>query len=89
MRTREAILHELATEQVKLAELERELSTAHNRINSLNADLQTAPVAKSAALPLTTTVARKAPATPADKVKLFRSLFRGRTDVNLPALLHS
>ena len=81
MRTREAILHELATEQVKLAELERELSTARNRINSLNAELQTAPEPKSTALPLTTTVARKAPATPADKVKLFRSLFRGRTDV--------
>jgi hypothetical protein len=28
MRTREAILHELATAQVKLTELERELSTA-------------------------------------------------------------
>lgn len=81
MRTREAILHELATEQAKLAELERELSAARNRINSLNTELQTTPVAKPTALPLTTTVARGAPATPADKVKLFRSLFRGRPDV--------
>jgi hypothetical protein len=31
MRTREAILHELATAQVKLTELERELSTARGK----------------------------------------------------------
>ena len=33
MRTREAILHELTTEQVKLAALERELSTVRGRID--------------------------------------------------------
>ena len=81
MRTREAILHELATEQMKLAELERELSTARGRVDTLNAELQATPVAKTTALPLSTAVAQRAPATPADKVKLFRSLFRGRTDV--------
>jgi hypothetical protein len=80
MRTREAILHELTTEQVKLVALERELSSARGRIDALNAELQTAPVAKPT-LPLTTAVVRKFPATPADKVKLFRSLFRGRVDV--------
>jgi hypothetical protein len=81
MRSREDILHELAKEQVKLAELERELSAARHKIDALNAELQTASVAKPTALPLTPVIVRKAPATAADKVKLFRSLFRGRTDV--------
>ena len=70
-----------ATEQAKLAELERELSTARGRIDVLRDELQTAPATKPTALPLATAVVRKSPATPADKVKLFRSLFRGRTDV--------
>ena len=79
MRTREDILHELAKEQVKLAELERELSGARRKIDALHAELQTASVAKPTALPLTPVIVRKAPATAADKVKLFRSLLRGRT----------
>jgi hypothetical protein len=74
MRAREAVLYELATEQVKLAELERELSTARGRIDALNAELQTTPIVKPT-LPLTTAVVSNAPATPAGKVKLFRSLF--------------
>jgi hypothetical protein len=80
MRTREAILRDLTTEHVKLAELESELSTARGRIDALNAELQTTPIVKPT-LPLTTAVVSNAPATPADKVKLFRSLFRGRVDV--------
>jgi hypothetical protein len=81
MRTRDAIAQELATEQAKLTELERGLSTTRARIEVLRAELQTASVAKPTALPLPAPVARKAPAAAADKVKLFRSLFRGRTDV--------
>ena len=81
MRTREPILQELATEQAKLAELERELSTARGRIEALRAELQTASAATPTVLPLATAVVRKGPGTPADKVKLFRSLFRGRADV--------
>lgn len=50
MRHREAILHELAKEQVKLAELERELSAARRKIDALNAELQTASIAKPTAL---------------------------------------
>jgi hypothetical protein len=81
MRTKEAILRELATEQAKLDELERELSTARAKIDTLRAELHTAPAAKPTALPQSIAVARRAPDTPADKVKLFRLLFRGRTDV--------
>jgi len=81
MRTRDAIAQELATEEAKLTELERGLSTTRARIDVLRTELQTASVAKPTALPLAAPVAHKAPAAAADKVKLFRSLFRGRTDV--------
>ena len=81
MRTRHAIVQELAAEEAKLPELERELSMARGRIDALRAELQTAPTAKPRALPLAVPVVGKAPATAADKVKLLRSLFRGRTDV--------
>lgn len=81
MRTTDAIAQELATEEAKLTELERWLSTTRARIDVLRAELQTASVAKPTAPSLSAPVARKAPANAADKVKLFRSLFRGRTDV--------
>jgi hypothetical protein len=51
MRTKEAILQELATEQAKLDELERELSTARAKIGTLRAELHTASAAKPAGLP--------------------------------------
>jgi hypothetical protein len=81
MRTKEAILQELATEQAKLDELERELSRARVKIDTLRAELHTAPAAKPSAFPPSIAVARQAPDTPADKVKHFRSLFRERADV--------
>ncbi len=81
MSTKEAIVQELATERAKLDELERQLSTVRANIDTLRAELHTAHTAKPSPLPLSIAVARQAPNTPADKVKLFRSLFRGRTDV--------
>lgn len=51
MRTKEAILQELVTEQAKLDELERELSRARAKIDTLRADLHTAAAAKPSALP--------------------------------------
>jgi hypothetical protein len=81
MRTKEAIVQELATERAKLDELERQLSTVRANIDTLRAELHTTHTAKPSSLPLSIAVARQAPDTPADKVKLFRSLFRGRTDV--------
>ena len=81
MRTREAIVQELATEEVKLTELERGLSTTRARIDTLRAELQTASAAKQTAPPVAVPIPRTAPTAAADKVKLFRSLFRGRTDV--------
>ena len=81
MRTREAIVQELATEEVKLTELERGLSATRARIDTLRAELQTASAAKQTAPPVAVPIPHTAPTTAADKVKLFRSLFRGRTDV--------
>jgi hypothetical protein len=57
------------------------LSTACAKIDTRRAELHTAPAAKPSALPYSIPVARQAPDTPADKVRLFRLLFRGRTDV--------
>lgn len=81
MRTRDAIVQELAAKQAKLTEPERELSTTRSIIVTLCAELRTTPAASPTAPALAVPVARNAPATAADKVKLFRSLFRGRTDV--------
>jgi len=81
MRTKQPIAQELAREQAKLAELERELSTTRARIESLRAELHTPPALKPTAFTPSIPVFRHAPDTPADKVRLFRSLFRGRTDV--------
>jgi hypothetical protein len=62
----------------KLDELEHQLSTVRANIDTLRAELHTAHTAKPSPLPLSIAVARQAPDTPADKVKLFRSLFRAR-----------
>lgn len=51
MRTKEAILQKLATEQAKLAELKRELSTTRARIEALRAELHT-PAANHQRFPL-------------------------------------
>ncbi len=81
-RARDDILGELAREEARLDDLERTRTEARARIASLRSELEIAAppsVPVSMRLPLTTN--GQAPQTPADKVKLFRSLFRGRPDV--------
>jgi hypothetical protein len=79
MHTKEAIARELATERAKLDELEHQLSTV--RANLVRAELHAVRTAKPSLFPLSLAVTRQTPDTPAEKVKLSRSLFRGHTDV--------
>src|SRR5438034_11430964 len=72
MPTRDALLEAIAREQALIARLEREREEAQGRVRSLQADLD--PPAGGAEQTLR-------PTTAAEKVTLFRSLFRGRHDV--------
>ena len=80
-RSTNAILGELAIEQATLAELERTRDEARAKIESLRSELAVASATTPLPLPLSPAVKGKSPDTPADKVKLFRSLFRGRSDI--------
>lgn len=81
MRSRDAILQELAREEARLAEHERAREGTRERIQSLRSELAAASATTPPSLPLPPALDRKTPHTPAEKVSLFRSLFRGRTDV--------
>ena len=81
MRTKDTILQELATEQAKFAALERTRDEARAKIESLRSELDGAGAHASLPLPLSNPADGRVPEAPAEKVKLFRSLFRGRTDV--------
>jgi superfamily II DNA or RNA helicase len=80
-RSRDIIQQELAHESARLAGLERTLDEARARIEMLRSEF--------AAAPNTAPMLPRPPAagndktlhTPAGKVKLFRSLFRGRADI--------
>ncbi|MBI4604472.1 MAG: DEAD/DEAH box helicase family protein [Planctomycetes bacterium] len=81
---RTGLAQELAREEARLRQLEserREQSSRVERLRALIAGLG-APRLLQAELPVLCCVpASAAPATPAEKVALFRSLFRGRADV--------
>lgn len=81
MRPRNLILEELAAEQARLAELESRHKEAQAKIELLRAQLTDSPATIPLSLPLSPTATAKAPDAPADKVRLFRSLFRGRADI--------
>jgi hypothetical protein len=81
MRTKDAILQELAIEQARFAELERAREEARTKIELLRSELTAPQNTTSQSFPLSFGAKCKAPDTPADKVSLFRSLFRGRMDV--------
>ena len=78
-RAKDAILQDLAREEQRLAELERTRDEARARIEWLRSELATASFPAPLSMPLATN--GKAPYSPADKVKLFRSLFRGRPNI--------
>jgi hypothetical protein len=68
---REAILREIARERALVERLDREGEEARSRLRALEAEVANDNLAPAQFLPRT----------PADKVALFRSLFRGRDDV--------
>jgi len=80
-RTRDAILRELADADAMLADIERTRDQMETRVQALRAELATAPTATDPSVPPTLASSATAPLTPAGKVTLFRTLFRGRVDV--------
>ncbi|MBI2932277.1 MAG: restriction endonuclease subunit R, partial [Planctomycetes bacterium] len=81
MSEQDAIRDAVAKQESLLAELERRQSEARNRLDALKIQLHSAnavPESQVAAPPCTQA---PAPMTPAEKVALFRRLFRGRDDV--------
>ena len=80
--SRNEILRELASDTAALADLERARDKLQARIAALRTELAAtgAPTVNVAA-PTNSASGTASPQTPAEKVKLFLSLFRGRTDV--------
>ena len=78
---REALLKTITNEQTLLARLDREQADVRARLAALQAELAslgTEPeIRVSPSLPIKPSI----PRTSTEKVKLFRSLFRGREDV--------
>lgn len=75
----EGLLAQIAAEETRLAELEKEGAASRTRLEALREQLADGRPAPTASLPLF--LAPGVPVTPAEKVLLFRSLFRGREDV--------
>ena len=80
-RGKDGILQDLAREEDRLAQLERAHEEARAKVESLRSELATASTLALAPLRLPIATNGSAPNTPAAKVKLFRSLFRGRKDI--------
>jgi hypothetical protein len=80
-RSRDDILQDLAREEARLAELERTRDAARAKIEALRSELPAAPMPEPQPLRLPLATNGKVPHTAEDKVKLFRSLFRGRADI--------
>jgi superfamily II DNA or RNA helicase len=80
--TREGLVAEIAAEEARVAGLERECEATRARLDSLRQHLEMVaapPLVMSGSFPLFPTA--PIPQTPIEKVRLFRSLFRGREDV--------
>jgi hypothetical protein len=78
-RPRDDILQEIAREEARLAELDQTRDETQTRVASLRAELDALPTRPDLSLHSPTN--GETPQTPAEKVGLYRSLFRGRTDV--------
>jgi hypothetical protein len=77
-RPKDAILQDLAREQDHLTQLARAHADVIARIKSLRVELAATSTATGTVQPRSSA---EIPRTPAEKVSLFRSLFRGRPDV--------
>ena len=76
---KQSIRGAIAREEAKIERLEREVKETRVVLESLKAELSAQPPLSSSLLPLTP--ATPAPVTSAEKLALFRSLFRGREDI--------
>lgn len=77
---RQALEGEIAKEEINLRRLEAEQTEAKARLSALQNELAAVDVAPAPVGEPATSLAN-GPRTPADKVKLFRQLFRGRPDI--------
>jgi hypothetical protein len=80
-RSKETILAEVFREEQRLADLERALAETRARHEQLRSELEAARSQTSLVFPASFAGNGETPETPADKVKLFQSLFRGRPDI--------
>lgn len=78
---RDELLAELAREEAHLAELEQQHEAARSRMEALCAELAVLATDKPAPRGLLVEAGVSGPSTPAEKVRLFRALFRGREDI--------
>ena len=78
---REELLEAVAHEEVRLARLQTEQAEARSRLAALQSELTALRVEPEIQVRLLLATEASVPKTPAAKVKLFRSLFRGREDV--------
>lgn len=81
MPDRTDIVSELARAEARLAQLDCERKDLLSRISALRAELSSKPAAPIITVESPPPSTAPAPATQAEKVSLFRALFRGRTDV--------
>jgi superfamily II DNA or RNA helicase len=78
---RQEFLAELAREEARLAELERQHETARARVETLRAELAALSTDEPTQPVLPVAAGLQAPATPGEKVRVFRALFRGREEI--------
>jgi hypothetical protein len=79
-RSRDELVALIAEEEARLASLEDQRDRARQRLEDLRLQLAAASTSRDPLFP-TGSKSPKVPATPAEKVRLFRSLFRGRSNV--------
>jgi superfamily II DNA or RNA helicase len=78
---RDALHDAIAQEEILLATLEAQQAESRHRLTTLRAELAALDSEPEIHVPLPLALAAPSPRTPADKVRLFRSLFRGREDI--------
>jgi hypothetical protein len=77
--SREDLIRRIADTETRLTSLERQRQEAREEVKALRAQLE--ELAPSIAADAADDIGAAAPPTSAEKVRLFRSLFRGRADV--------
>lgn len=78
---RDALRDAIAQEEILLAKLEAEQTESRHRLTVLRAELAAHDIEPEIRMRLPVSLRVPIPRTSADKVRLFRSLFRGREDI--------